>query len=62
MLSEEGFKTMGGAPTAIYSDDEGSLNSKLLENYFKEQNIHKNSYQRACSIRRTWCENIEKYA
>ena len=30
---------MGGKPETLYSDDEGSLNSKLLENYFKEHNI-----------------------
>ena len=36
---EEGFKDMGGKPESIYTDDEGSLNSKLLQDYFKEHNI-----------------------
>ena len=36
---EEGFKNMGGKPESIYTDDEGSLNSKLLQDYFKQNNI-----------------------
>ena len=36
---EEGLKDMGGKPESIYTDDEGSLNSKLLQDYFKEHNI-----------------------
>jgi hypothetical protein len=35
----EGMKNIGGKPKTIYSDDEGSLNSKLLQDYFKEHNI-----------------------
>jgi len=36
---EEGLKDMGGKPESIYTDDEGSLNSKLLQDYFKQNNI-----------------------
>ena len=33
------MKNIGGKPRTIFSDDEGSLNSKLLIDYFKENNI-----------------------
>ena len=36
---KEGFRDMGGKPESVYTDDEGSLNSKLLQDYFKEHNI-----------------------
>ncbi|MGV2342017.1 MAG UNVERIFIED_CONTAM: hypothetical protein LVR18_51320 [Planctomycetaceae bacterium] len=34
-----GFENMGKKPRDIYSDDEGSLNSKLIQDYLKENNI-----------------------
>jgi hypothetical protein len=34
-----GFENMGKSPKSIYSDDEGSFNSKLLQEYFKNNNI-----------------------
>ena len=37
---KDGFDNMGGKPEAIYSDDEGSFNSKALQKYFRENNIH----------------------
>ena len=37
---EEGFRDMGGKPESVYTDDEGSLNSKLLQDYFKEHDIN----------------------
>ena len=33
------FENMGKKPKDIYSDDEGSLNSKLLQDYLREQGI-----------------------
>jgi len=35
----DAMKNIGGKPRTIFSDDEGSLNSKLLIEYFKENNI-----------------------
>ena len=35
------FHNIGGACETIYSDDEGSLNSKLLLDYFEEHKIRK---------------------
>ena len=35
----EGMQNIGGKPKTIYSDDEGSLNSKLLQDYFEEHDI-----------------------
>ena len=36
---KEGIKTMGKNPQTIYSDDEGSFNSKQVQKYFKDNNI-----------------------
>ena len=36
---QDGFHNMGGKPESIYSDDEGSFNSKALQNYFQENDI-----------------------
>ena len=38
---KEGFRDMGGNPETAYTDDEGSLNSKLLQDYFKQNNIRR---------------------
>ena len=35
----EGFEHMGRKPKSIYSDDEGSFNSNLLQKFFKDENI-----------------------
>ena len=32
---EEGFNNIGGFPESAYKDDEGALNSTLLQDYFK---------------------------
>ena len=37
---KDGFTTMLGKPESIYSDDEGSFNSKALQKYFKENDIN----------------------
>jgi hypothetical protein len=52
---KDGMHNMGGICETLYSDDEGSLNSKLLENYFKEHNILHIVTRSSCSICRTWC-------
>jgi len=36
---EEGFKNVGGKPETAYTDDEGALNSTLIQDYFKEHKI-----------------------
>jgi len=36
---KEAFGNMGKKPEVIYSDDEGALNSKEIQNYFKNENI-----------------------
>ena len=36
---KEAFGYMGKKPEVIYSDDEGALNSKEIQNYFKNENI-----------------------
>jgi len=36
---EEGFKNIGGLPETAYTDDEGALNSSLIQDYFKNNNI-----------------------
>jgi transposase InsO family protein len=36
---EEGFKNVGGKPESIYSDDEGSFNSNLVQNYLEEHKV-----------------------
>ena len=36
---EEGFKNIGGKPECAYTDDEGALNSSLIQDYFKSNNI-----------------------
>ena len=36
---ESGFGNMGRKPKSIYSDDEGSFNSNLLQKFFKEEGI-----------------------
>ena len=36
---EDGFKNIGGKPASIVSDDEGSFNSKVLQDYFEEHKI-----------------------
>jgi hypothetical protein len=35
----ECFHKMGGKPESIYTDDEGSLNSKIAKQYLKDENI-----------------------
>ena len=37
---KDGFQNMQGKPESIYSDDEGAFNSKLLQDYFKNNNIN----------------------
>jgi len=36
---EDGFKNIGGLPETAYTDDEGALNSTLIQDYFKNNNI-----------------------
>lgn len=36
---EDGFKNIGGLPETAYTDDEGALNSTLIQEYFKNNNI-----------------------
>ena len=35
----EGFNKMGGTPKLLYTDDEGALNTKSIQDYLKENNI-----------------------
>ena len=35
----ESINKMGKSPQIIYTDDEGAMNSKPLQTYFKEQDI-----------------------
>jgi hypothetical protein len=35
----EGFKKMGGLPKVLYTDNEGSFNSTLMQQYMKENDI-----------------------
>ena len=37
---KEGIENMGGKPETFYTDDEGALNSKEIQNYFKHENIN----------------------
>ena len=37
---KEGIDNMGGKPETFYTDDEGALNSKEIQNYFKHENIN----------------------
>ena len=36
---EEGFKNIGGLPETANTDDEGALNSTIIQGYFKNHNI-----------------------
>lgn len=36
---QDAIHNMKGSPRTIYSDDEGSFNSHLVQNYFREHNI-----------------------
>ena len=36
---KESFIKMEGKPSSIYSDDEGAFNSKVVQQYFKDNNI-----------------------
>ena len=36
---KEGITKMGGKPQSLYTDDEGALNTPLIQNYLKDHNI-----------------------
>ena len=36
---KDGFQNMGKKPKVIYSDDEGSFNSNIIQKFFKDNNI-----------------------
>ena len=36
---KEAITQMGGKPQTLYTDDEGALNTPLIQNYLKDQNI-----------------------
>ena len=42
---EEGFKNIGGNPETAYTDDEGALNSTMIQDYFKNNIISNTSLQ-----------------
>ena len=49
----EGFKTLGGKPMTIYTDAEGGLTEKSVQQWFKDENIN-------CIITRTHAWIVER--
>ena len=57
----EGMQKMKGKPEIIYSDEEGSLYNKTVEDYFKVQGIELISHKRASKFCRTFYTHLQRY-